>query len=595
MAIHAVDTTFTQFLNPNEQKIYKIPIYQREYSWKQEHCEALVNDIEENDINYFIGSVIWVETSNEVIDGQQRLTSLNLLLVAIYKKLCTFQSNEDVDFKKSSLKRMIVSNGSCRLIPQKQGKNKEDFEYLIKSEILNVPTVKPGNFGNRRISKNYNWFKEYLENFSAEETIGLFDKICGLTFISAAVDNAQTAFILFETMNNRGMALSAIDLIKNSYLSRSDDENSISNWEDLISILGNENNQEQFLRNNYNAFRAEYNNLTKPLSDDVKYEISTKATRSNVIKIYGSFVDRFDFIDFIKINALNNSLLTGEENLQIETSDSFKEAFKNFRNANATSAFTLLLYLLRYQIPFHFSDEEMIDLFSLILKFFIRRNLTNNPSTGALPQIIMGIIEKINKLEPDDCTYSNVRNIILRDFQLKTSSDDLVREVLNGDIYDTNRDMARYLLCSLCRNNDNNERRLIDLWEKKDDKYIWTIEHILPEGNKEATNVPIDWLNMIRDGNHDYATFSDNQIIELVKQYRHKLGNLTMTGYNSSLGNKKFADKKERYDNDGNSIGYNNGLNLNDYVYSQNSWTIANIQERTQTLVNEIVNNLRIE
>lgn len=114
MAIHAVDKTFTQFLNPNETKIYTIPIYQREYSWKQEHCEALLNDIQENDPNYFIGSIIWVENTNEVIDGQQRLTSLNLLLVAVYNRMCAFTDDEDINFKKSSLKRMIVSDKKTR-------------------------------------------------------------------------------------------------------------------------------------------------------------------------------------------------------------------------------------------------------------------------------------------------------------------------------------------------------------------------------------------------------------------------------------------------------------------------------------------------
>ena len=78
MSIHAVDTTFTQFLNPNETKIYTIPIYQREYSWKQEHCEALLNDIQENDPNYFIGSIIWVENTNEVIDNEMIVLSTSI-------------------------------------------------------------------------------------------------------------------------------------------------------------------------------------------------------------------------------------------------------------------------------------------------------------------------------------------------------------------------------------------------------------------------------------------------------------------------------------------------------------------------------------
>lgn len=593
MAIHAVDKTFTQFLNPNETKIYTIPIYQREYSWKQEHCEALLNDIQENDPNYFIGSIIWVENTNEVIDGQQRLTSLNLLLVAVYNRMCAFTDDEDINFKKSSLKRMIVSDKKTRLVPQKQGKNKEDFEYLLNSEIIKVPAAKPSNYGNRRISKKYNWFKEYVDKLDINETIQLFDKICGLTFISASVDNAQTAFILFETMNNRGMALSAIDLIKNSYLSRTDDEDNISNWESLIEILGNESNQEQFLRNNYNAFRSEYNNLSLPLTANPKYEIANKATRSNVIKIYGSLVDRKDFMEFLTLNAKYNSLLTGEEKLQIDVSEEFKTIFKNFRNANATSAFTLLLYLLRNQIVFGLKEDQLLDLFELTLKFFIRRNLTNNPSTGALPQILMNIIERIN--QSNKKTFSDVRRILLDEFQNKTSSNDAVKEILYGDIYDTNRDMARYLLCSLCKFGDNNEKKFIDLWEKKDDKYIWTIEHILPEGNKDATNTPTEWIEMLKQGDEKYKEFTNDQVYALVKGYRHKLGNLTMTGYNSSLGNKKFPDKKDRYDSKGEKIGYNNGLSLNDYVYKQSAWYLSNIVERTKDLADEIIANLEIK
>lgn len=593
MAIHAVDTTFTQFLNPNETKIYTIPIYQREYSWKQEHCEALLNDIQENDPNYFIGSIIWVENTNEVIDGQQRLTSLNLLLVAIYNRMCAFADDEDINFKKSSLKRMIVSDKKTRLVPQKQGKNKEDFEYLLNSEIIKVPAAKPSNYGNRRISKNYNWFKEYVDKLDVNETIQLFDKICGLTFISASVDNAQTAFILFETMNNRGMALSAIDLIKNSYLSRTDDEDSISNWESLIEILGNESNQEQFLRNNYNAFRSEYNNFSLPLAANPKYDIANKATRSNVIKIYGSLVDKKDFMEFLTLNAKYNSLLTGEEKLQIDISEEFKTTFKNFRNANATSAFTLLLYLLRNQIVFGFDDTQLLDLFELTLKFFIRRNLTNNPSTGALPQILMNIIEKINQL--DKKNFADVRKILLDEYQNKTSSNEGVKEILYGDIYDTNRDMARYLLCSLCKFEDKNEKKFIDLWEKKDDKYIWTIEHILPEGNKDATNTPNEWIEMIKQGDVKYKDYSNEQVYTLVKDYRHKIGNLTMTGYNLSLGNKKFFDKKDRYDSKGEKIGYNNGLSLNEYVYAQSAWYISNIVERTKDLADEIIASLEIK
>lgn len=564
MAIHAVDKTFTQFLSPQENIIYKIPAYQREYSWKTDNCETLLNDIKENDSGYFIGSIIWISSTKEIIDGQQRLTTLSLLLTAIYERLNS--SSEDISYRKNSLKRMIVFAGENRLVPQNQGRNKDDYEYLIKNKITMQPCAAPRYYGNRRIYQNYNTFVSCISDFTDEELCTLYDKICSLSFISAEVDDVQTAFVLFETMNNRGMALSPVDLIKSTYMAQTDNENSITDWENLVSILGNEKNQEQFLRNNYNAFRKEYNNI-EMVDDNTVYHIASKATHTNVIKIYNSLIQRKDFIDFLTINAKFNSLLTGEDNPQVDTCNNFKTYFTKFRNSKSTSAFILLLFLLRNQTPFNLTDEEMCQIFEKVLRFQVRRNLTNTPSTGALPQIQMEIIAKINSLHNPN--FLSIIDCISSTLRSKLSSDNDLKERLQGDIYDSNKDMTRYLLCSLCADEGSNERRLIDLWEKKNEKYIWTIEHILPEGNKDASNTPIHWIEMIRNGDSKYSKYSNDEIIEQVKLYRHKLGNLTMTGYNSSLGNKSFDEKKNRIDSNNNPIGYNNGLSLNTYVFSQ--------------------------
>lgn len=594
MAIHAVDKTLVQFLNPNEQTIYKIPVYQREYSWKVVNCQALISDILENDPNYFLGSIIWITSTNEIIDGQQRLTSLNLLLLALYNKLSEYDlaNNEDLFFMANSLKRMLAANGQSRIVPQKQCNNKNDFEYLIQHYILKQPSREPSSFKNRKVARNFNCFWDCVKDKDIDQLKELYKKICSLTFISAEVDEQQAAFTLFETMNNRGLPLSAIDLIKSSYMRETKD--SSSNWGNLISILGNEANQEQFLRNNYNAFRKEYNNINVPITRDTKYELASKATKSNVIKIYNEIIRRqHNFMEFLTTNAKFNSLLTGEESPQIEVSDKLQEVFKDFRNANATSSFIILLFLLRNQTPYGFSDEQLLCLFRLTLKFFIRRNLTNSPATGAIPQILMDIITEINMLQ--EVRFKDVYDILYNTFVNKTSSDEIVREILQGDIYDTNRDMARYLLCSLCTFDRSNERKYIDLWDKgkNGEKYIWTIEHIMPEGNEEASNTPACWKNMIRE-EEQYSQYTDKNIIELVKKYRHKFGNLTMTGYNSNLGNKSFNEKKNRKDANGQPIGYNNGLSLNEDVFSKNTWHIEDIIKRTKSIVEQIMAELKI-
>jgi len=123
-----------------------------------------------------------------------------------------------------------------------------------------------------------------------------------------------------------------------------------------------------------------------------------------------------------------------------------------------------------------------------------------------------------------------------------------------------------------------------NLWEKNvNNQYIWTIEHIFPEGK----NIPDSWVKMIADGDRAKAD-------EYLEEYAHTFGNLTITGYNSSLGNKSFKEKKERKDSNGNPIGYLNGLNLNSDLVDKDKWTVDLIKARTDKLVKEILEMFKL-
>ena len=121
-----------------------------------------------------------------------------------------------------------------------------------------------------------------------------------------------------------------------------------------------------------------------------------------------------------------------------------------------------------------------------------------------------------------------------------------------------------------------------DLWEYKQYEksnssvFIWTIEHIFPEGE----NIPNDWVEMIAGGNRELAN-------EYLQKYVHKLGNLTITGYNSALGNYSFEQKRDRV-KDNKFIGYKNGLEINHELAQKEKWTINDIIERTERLVSEV-------
>ena len=113
------------------------------------------------------------------------------------------------------------------------------------------------------------------------------------------------------------------------------------------------------------------------------------------------------------------------------------------------------------------------------------------------------------------------------------------------------------------------------LWDRNDSgSYVWTIEHVFPQGK----NIPVAWVEMIAGGDVVKAK-------QIQMECVHTLGNLTITGYNSNLGNMPFIDKRDRKAPHGARVGYRNGLNLNEDLVNVDSWTEEQIKNRTKKLV----------
>ena len=581
---------FVDLLKPNSQenKTFQIPPYQRPYAWTKYNCEDLYTDIMENDSGYFVGSMISVldpETKNNmIIDGQQRFTTLSLFLIAIYEKVIKedLLKTEEELFTKVILRQMLItSEKKPKLVLQLEQNNKDDYEYLINNYVVRDYTrTRPTNFGNRRIGTNFKLITAFIKDKNKDELLELFEKIEKLIFVSIEVENYQNAYQLFEAMNNRGLALTPVDLIKNIYISKTNDG---EGWTKFVQLLGDDpREQEQFFRYNYNAFRGEYNDIKDYSEKTIKYSIGPKAIKTNMIDIYDEIIKskRSAFIDDVIPKAEIYSLMLGLH--QDSENELFDKKFAEFRNAKSTGAFILLMYLYYYQIPFNLTDDELLKIFDKILVFFVRRNLTNNPGTGAIPGILMNIIEEINRLNEDQKNFDNINNLIVEKLRLESSSDEMVREVLNGNMYLDNRDMTRFLLCRYEESYPEAKEKKIDLWSYNNNKYVWTIEHIFPEGD----NIPDEWVEMIADGDRDLAK-------QCLENYCHKLGNLTMTGYNSELTNYAFETKKNLTKGD-EKVGYNNGLHLNKMVFESDKWTVDKILERTNYLIEKIMSELAL-
>ena len=596
-------TTVADIFSISSDRVYRIPKYQREYSWGINDWDALFNDVTENDYGYFLGSYICVNsgslngTTLEVIDGQQRFSTLILLLAAIYEKLSALEDQMDDEERgdllnlKSELanKKRVFSAGrkyeyTQRLILQKQNMNDEDFSYILSDKgIITAKKTKPQNFGNRRIAKAYRHFIKLIDDEVVDlktddpdmDDIGALFQIKSkfeqAVLVGIEVDTNKDAYMLFESLNHRGVPLSALDLIKNTLISQadtdSDADESYERWKQILSNVSQDDYavQERFFRQYYNAFREELNEPYKSL--DKKYYFGYLATRTTLLDIYEKMIkkDYRALLDDWLVKSQKYSLL-------VNNSDEpylYTPALKDLTRISGAPSYILLLYIMSKQTELGLSDDHLKTIIKGLITFFVRRNVTDIPSTRKLTQLFIDIIAEIKTMKGD-----SVVERILKNIKAVAASDDIFEEKLKGPLYDENPDAVRFILCSIEAQHQTKEI-YVDPWQRDNsNRYIWTIEHIFPEGE----NIPIAWVDMIAGGDKNLAQ-------KYRSEYVHTLGNLTITGYNSNLSNMSFEQKRDRKKDKTTEVGYRNGLFLNQDVVSEDTWTIEKIKARTDKMV----------
>lgn len=596
------DPTVANILSTDMLKIYDIPRYQREYTWNQRDWANLYDDITQNDAGYFLGSFIVVNgTVNskmdtihyEVIDGQQRLTTLSLFLAALYARIMEHKDSIDDDMMLDDIRplrnRLILKSDKSmtRVIPQVQNHNLEDYRWILKEHIgLDAVMQKPKFLGLRKMSKAFNYFFDRLgEDVGGKDGIEcvrcLLDVcklVCSAVVVQITVDSHADAYTLFASLNNRGVPLSAVDLIKNMLLGKvagADDghlDYYFERWQEVLHNLGDDyKTQERFFRQNYDAFRREVN---KPFIGESgsQLPLGSVATRSNLLKIYEKRMEAdggaLKVLDELTENSALYSKIIG---LDQESPDSeLSHQLLELSRAQGVASYLMLLFLFKKKDQLELKDETLALLVRLLVCFFVRRNLTDTPPTRDLERLFISICES---LESEGLKGIAAAQYIKKRLVDVSASDASFKERLEGPIYDVNPDMTRYILTVIASPSVTKEMK--PLWERyASGNYVWTIEHIFPQGK----NIPDEWVKMVADGDMSKA-------VEVQEKQVHTLGNLTITGYNSKLSNMPFVTKRDRKDVYGANVGYRNGLNLNDELVNTDTWTGEQIQKRTDKLV----------
>ena len=590
----------------NSNVVYRIPKYQREYTWGINDWDALFNDVTENDYGYFLGSYICVNsgslngTTLEVIDGQQRFTTIMLLLTALYEKLNALKEQMDEDERtdlanlRSELankKQTYTSDGTKkteyvqRLILQKQNMNDEDFSFVLSDKgIITGQKAHPKNFGNRRISKAYKHFGKLIDEKVADAKeenpnindvgalFGIVRKFENAIMVGIEVDTNKDAYMLFESLNHRGVPLSALDLIKNTLIasaeSKADADNSYEIWKQILFNVGQDDYsvQERFFRQYYNSFREELNAPYK--GSDKKYYLGYLATRTTLLDIYEKMIksDYKSLLDDLLQKSKIYALITNNS----EDDYVYTTSLADLERIAGAPSYILLLYVMSNQDERGLTDGNLDEIIKTLITFFVRRTVTDVPNTRKLTQLFIDIISEVKVLRGAE-VVSAVREKLIS----VSATDEAFESKLRGSIYDENPEATRFILCSIEAQHQTKEI-YSDLWARDNsNKYVWTIEHIFPEGE----NIPDAWVDMIAGGDKVRAR-------QYRSDYVHTLGNLTITGYNQNLSNMSFEQKKDRKSKDKTKdMGYRNGLYLNQTVVNEDSWTIDKIKARTDMLV----------
>ena len=545
------------FIEPNKNQ-YAIPVYQRNYEWSSEQCIKLFEDIVnayKKDKTHFCGSVVRAPLSEHggihqyiVIDGQQRLTTIYLLLKAMMD--CSYKESEKELIQEALYnvdkfdKYKIDTASKLKLKPIKSDNNQLLLLMDTKKDEIDQSTG---------IWKNYDLFcqlvKSELENgLSIKEIYKGIEKLIIAKISLQPEDNPQE---IFERINSTGVPLSLSDKIRNFVLMTDKDQERLYEeyWlktENLVS------------KDQMNSFFLDYLNMQVEgfLKEDNAYDsFKTMFTDRRLIN-EDVLKEILHYADFY------HTFMYGDSKYSRKTN----ELLKGLRKLNQT---TVYLFLFRVFDDYNcetpkLSQNELEKVLQFLLNYSIRR-LVCEIGSNSLRGLYKTLYSRVFSCESNK---NNYYDSIVSFFMQLTSRDALPTDnefktaLKTNNLYRKNA-LCKYLLTAI--ENRGKEKVSGNL----------TIEHILPQ-NKNLSPV---WKEMLGDN------WADIQ-----EKYIHTLGNLTLTGYNSELGDKPFAKKKEMLSNVDSKT-----VRLYSFVKKCDVWNEETINQRAEILAKDILDLFSIE
>lgn len=502
------------FIEPNKKQ-YSIPVYQRNYEWSKEQCVKLFDDIllaHKKDRYHFTGSIVFAPLKTEkkieyyvVIDGQQRLTTIYILIKALIDCAETEREKDTLlsaIYNVDKFSQYDIDEASKLKLKPVKSDNKQLM--LLMDEKIGQMDKSSGIF------RNYTLFCELIKKTLAEnegfDVRNIYDGLEHLTCATIRLDEDDNAQEIFERINSTGVPLSLADKIRNFVLMTEVDQERLYEeyWLKIENLVGYDSLTTFFL----DFLNIKVEGFQK---EDEAYEVFKK-----VFEI-GYYTNESILQEILHYAGLYHAFTKGDNRYSQEVNNYLSGLYK----LNQT---TVYLFLYKVFDDFHNQviDQNMLEkVLRFLLNYSIRRIVCEIPSNS-----LRGLYKTLyNRVFIRSENKMNYYDAVVSFFQQLTSKDALVTEEVFANDLKFNNLYRKNALCKL----------LLTSIENQGKEHLYTgnltIEHIMPQNQNMSTV----WQRMLGE---DWQMVKD--------KYLHTIGNLTLTGYNSELGDKPFAEKKRK-------------------------------------------------
>lgn len=542
--------SITKFIKSNELT-FEIPVYQRNYDWDIENCEKLFEDVLEgirSKRKHYFGNIVYYEAGRDpfsgftryiLIDGQQRITSVMLLLAAV-------RDEEENESNRASLTSTYLTNDkaeeSFRVKLKQVETDRNVYEAIVEGrmEAINKSST---------IFRNYNKFRNLVKNAKAEHGYTSTDLLEGINYLDIiAIDlesekeGSESPQVIFESINATGKPLSAADLLRNFLLlevgTDKQEEYYKNYWLVIEKNVGNDN---------ISDFIRRY--LTLETNEDIKRDTEYKEFKNNY-KEY--FTDAEDAIKKLTHYSKYYHWIKRPEAVSKEQPKT-SLLLQDLDDLRMIPATPTIMWLLEKADTGQMSFDEVNDVFDVIASWSFRARITNIINTGEIGNILTTKILEFLKNKNSEDSYADYLWFELSNYRLHDiyPSDAMFRDAFTR--YDFYKNYRRYVQQKLSTSISRDQTEIV----------LESIEHIMPQSIK-----PDKWPG-ISAGEH----------VEWV----NTIGNLTPLNMPDNLDNSNhsFADKIANIKN--------SDWQITREVDTENGWNIESIQKRGNNLAEKAV------